>query len=553
MKKIGIFTFSIFLAGSLSAQTINDGKKMLEYERFQSAASIFKGLLDKDPKNTDAAYWLGQTYIQNFENADTAAAKTLYQTSLQASPNDALLMVGVGEIELMQGKTADARNRFEAALSLVKKKAQIPILMAIGRANIDTRAGDVPYAISKLNDALKLDGKNPDIYEALGDAYRKIIDGGNAVTNYQTALSFDPKDARASFMIGRIYETQGIGQESIYMKYYNDAIQEDPAFAPVYYWLYMYYYRKDVNKAREYLDLYVKNTDPNSKLCYAEASLFYVSKMYKQAIAKADGCIEGSVTEKPFPNLYGLKAYAYEKLNDKENAKKYFEEFFSKVNPDLLGATDYATYGKVLLLYPGQEALAEQYIDKAIGMDTVKATRFNMLLDIAKDMYAKKDYAQAGVWFTKILSLDPANLTKTNLYWAGISDFNGSNYKGADSIFHIYQNKFPEDLLGWYYGAQSNAGIDSTSKLGLAKPYWDKLIAIADTMQNKEPAKNMLIPAYRYMVAYYYLNKNNVDSAYFYTNKILEISPNDPNALDNKTQFEAYLKKLNSSAGKKDN
>ena len=32
----------------------------------------------------------------------------------------------------------------------------------------------------------------------LGDAYRKMIDGANATTAYQNALSMDPKNARAS-------------------------------------------------------------------------------------------------------------------------------------------------------------------------------------------------------------------------------------------------------------------------------------------------------------------------------------------------------------------
>ena len=74
-------------------------------------------------------------------------------------------------------------------------------------------------------------------------------------------------------MIGRIYETQGYGQEPIYMKYYNDAIAADPNFAPVYYWLYNYYYQRDVNKAREYLNKYIAVADNDSKNCYAEASL----------------------------------------------------------------------------------------------------------------------------------------------------------------------------------------------------------------------------------------------------------------------------------------
>ena len=84
---------------------------------------------------------------------------------------------------------------------------------------------------------------------------------------------------------------KGYGQEAIYMKYYNDAIAIDPNFAPVYYWLYNYYYRRDVNKSREYLDKYIAVADPDSKNCYAQASILYASQLYKEAITKSDECI----------------------------------------------------------------------------------------------------------------------------------------------------------------------------------------------------------------------------------------------------------------------
>ena len=42
----------------------------------------------------------------------------------------------------------------------------------------------------------------------MGDAYRKLIDGGNAVTSYQKALAIDPKLAEAKYKIGKIYLTQ---------------------------------------------------------------------------------------------------------------------------------------------------------------------------------------------------------------------------------------------------------------------------------------------------------------------------------------------------------
>ena len=444
MKQFFLLSSFIFLVNTLFAQSIDDGKKFLDYERYTSAQNVFSKLVAANPNDIEAVYWLGQTYIKNGDNPDTAAAKALYQKALQANPNTPLLMVGMGEIDLMEGRKEDARNKFEAAMSIPKKRDLPEIQEAVGRANIDTKSGDPVYAIGLLNQAADKDKKNPEVQILLGDAYRKMIDGANATTAYTNALALDPKSARADFMIGRIYETQGYGQEPIYMKYYNAAIAADPNFAPVYYWLYNYYYERDVNKSREYLNKYIAVADPDSKNCYAEASLFYVSRLYQQAIAKSDECISTGGT-KVYPNVYGLKAYSYDKLGDSINAKKYFDEFFAKVNPDKIGPNDYATYGKVLLKIPAKDSmdkvhndsLASVYIDKAVALDTVPANKLDYLKSTAESLIASKNYADAGKWYTKILKLKP-DYGKVDLYYAGYNDYRGGDYNGADSIFGLY-------------------------------------------------------------------------------------------------------------------
>ena len=537
MKKLGILASLLLMGNLLFAQSIDEGKKFLNYERFESAQKVFQQILKSDPNNEQAIYWMGQTYLQNSENIDTAAAKTLYQKALQANPNAPLLMVGVGEIELMEGKTNEARNHFEAAINVTKKKNRDETLLAVGRANIDAKAGDAVYAVEKLKEAADRNSKSAEIQIALGDAYRKLIDGANATIAYQNALAIEPNNARASFMIGRIYETQGYGQEPIYMRYYMDAMRQDDKFAPVYYWLYSYYYQRDVNKAREYLNKYVAVADQDSKNCYAEASLLYVSKSYDEAISKADACITTAGTEKPFPNLYGLKAYAYDKKGDSANAKKYFEEFFAKVNPDKIGPGDYATYAKVLLRFPGNEALATSYVEKALALDSVPEKRIGYVKDIAKNYFDQKDYANAGKWYGKVLDVDTA-YGKVDLYYAGYSDYLGGNYKSADSVFNLYQQKYPEDTYGWFLGAHAKEGMDSTGELGLAKPDYEKIIQIADTAKDLSKIKDHLITAYRYMVAYHYNVQHNKDSAIIFNNKILEIAPTDATALKTKEALE---------------
>ncbi len=548
MKKIVLVASFISLGNLLFAQGIKEGKQFLDYERYESAENVFQKMIAADPKNVEAIYWLGQTYLENQDIVDTTSAKVLYQNALQANPNAALLMIGMGQVELGEGMKTDARNRFETAINLTKKRDLADILLAVGRANVVAKNGDLPYAIDKLNQAADKDKKNAEIYNNLGWAYWKMNDGSNATQAFQHALELDPKDARASFMIGRIYQTQGYGQEAIYMRYFNDAISEDANFAPVYYWLFQYYYYRDVNKAAEYLNKYVAKADQNSKNCYAQASLMFVSKKYPETITQADACIT-TAGAKAFPNLYGLKAYAYDKMGDSANAKKYFEEFFAKVNPDNIGPTDYATYGKVLLKFPGNEALGMSNIEKAIALDTVPETKYKLVTDIAQCFKYACYFAVAGKWYGKILALNP-KYGKTDLFYAGYNDYRGGNYVSADSVFKLYQQKYPEDIYGWYLGGRAEEGIDTSSQLGLAKPLYERVIAIADTTQDKASIKDKYIPALRYMVAYFYNIKSNVDSAAIYNDKILQVDPADATAIKTKEVLDTVKKQRSDAANK---
>ena len=226
MRKIKIISFLVtllFTGNILLAQTVDDGKRFLYYERYNSAKDVFNKLVNANPNNVDAAYWLGQVYLGE---EDSVSAKNLYQKTLNANPNAPLMLVAMGQIALMEHQNSDARNRFETAISLTKGKDN-NVINAIGRANVDARFGEAVYAIEKLK-TIPENKRTAEMWSTLGDAYRKMIDGANAQISYQGALTADPNYARASFMIGRIYQTQGFSQEQYYMKYYNEAISKDP-------------------------------------------------------------------------------------------------------------------------------------------------------------------------------------------------------------------------------------------------------------------------------------------------------------------------------------
>jgi tetratricopeptide (TPR) repeat protein len=530
--KTSVFLVAIlFFSNALKAQNIEDGKKFLYYERYQSAKDVFQKLVTAEPNNEEAVYYLGQAEI-GLE--DVAGAKALYLQKLSANPNSPLIMAGVGNIELLEGKTADARNHFETAISLSQGKS-IPVLNAVGysNSNYDVKSGDGNYAVAKLLQATQIKKfKDPEVWTNLGDAYRKIGDGGNAVKAYQEALAIDPKYARAIFRTGRVYQTQGVGQENLYLDYYNKAIAADPAYAPVYYILYDYYYLTNVPKSAEYLDKWLNNSDDDSKACYLRASIKYAQGLFSDAITKANQCI-GSEGATPYANLYGIKALAYNRLHDSVNAKSSYEEYFKRQSPDKIGAGDYSNYAAILLKFPGNEAQAGSLVDKAVALDTLEANKVAYLKTIAKAYEDLGNKKEAANWYGKVMAVKK-NYSNVDLFNAGYNYYAVGELDSSNKYFSLYIDKYPDDILGYYMLGNANALKDSTNALGLAVPYYQKTIQLGEVDPTKPNAKTRLMNSYKFFVGYFYNAKKNRDSALYYVDKALLLDPTDASMISNK-------------------
>jgi tetratricopeptide (TPR) repeat protein len=531
MKSGVLFLAVLMLSVNLKAQTIEQGKNLLYYEKYKSAKAAFEKLVAANANDVDAVYWLGQTMIMPDDKTpkDIADAKALYQKTLLTNSNSPLLLAGVGHIELLEGKDQDARNHFETAISLSQGKS-VPVLNALGFANVNAKDGDAAYAIDKLKLATAVKKMNdPDVYVNLGDAYKKTGDGGQAQIAYEAALVLNPKYARASYRIGKIYQTQGANQEEIYMKYYNEAIAKDPAYAPVYENLYNLYYTTDVPKSAQYLDKFLANTDDNPKNCYLRASILYAQALFADAVKKADECIGSNPT--PYPKLYGIKAYAYNKLKDSVNAKASFEKYFQAADTSIIGMGDYSTYASVLLKFPGNDSIAGTYVDKAVALDTLEANKVNYLKSMAASYEAQKKYKEAADWYSKVVKVKRAP-GKVDLYNAGFNYFRVGSYDAAINVFNQYSQKYPEDAFGYYMTAKSKWGIDSTMAQGLANADFEKTISVG--MVDSVKYKPQVIGSYKYFVAYYANVKKDNAAAIEYCDKILSLDPSDTEAASNK-------------------
>ena len=527
--KIGLMAIALLVLNTAFAQTIEMGKQQVYYERYKSAKETFQKLVAANPNDDVAIYWLGQAMIlpDDVTSKDIAAAKALYQSKL-VLPNNFLIMVGIGQIELMEGKIQDARSRFETAVSLTAGK-NLAVLNAIGFANgnPDSKNGDAAYAIEKLKQATQLKKFNdPEVLVNLGDAYRKNMDGGNADQSYKAALTLNPNYARANFRLGKLYQSQGRGQESIFMEFYEKAIASDPAFAPVYSTLFNYFYETNVTKAAEYFEKWQSNSDVDYKTCYYRAALKYAQGYFMEAITKSDECINAD-KENPYPNLFGLKANAYNRLKDSIHAVESYAEYFKRQSLEKITSGDYVEYAKNLLKIPGNEAQAGLIIDKAVAMDSIESNKVQYLKTVAQAYESRKRFVEAADWYNKIVAVKK-NPSKFDMNTTAFNYYKGGDYQKSIVAFTASANKFTDDPYAYNMIGKASWAIDTTMEQGLANVPFEKTIQLA--MVDTVKYKPQLMTAYKYFVAYFANIKKDKDMALSYVEKALALDPNDAEA-----------------------
>jgi tetratricopeptide (TPR) repeat protein len=520
----------VILGNGLFAQNVEDGKKFFYYERYKSAKETFEKILASDAKNEEATYWLGQTLL---EMKDSTAAKTLYQNALTANGNAPLVLVGMGQILLMENKKDEARQQFETAINLSKGK-NVEVLNAIGRANVEARPGDATYAIEKLNQATQTKKfKNHDTYLIMGNAYRKLIDGGNAVTSYNKALELNPNLAAAKNGIGKIYETQK--NPEYYLPAYEEAVKLDTAYGPAYFNLFYHYYFRDVNKAGDYLNHYIANSDQGPEVEYLKADYTYAKGDFAGARQRAEQLIQ-QYGANVNPRMYRMVAYTADSLGDYAAAKAAMDSFLAKAEPgdevENIKATDYAELAKISSKIPEMKDSVMAYYQKALSMDTTAAGQAEILESATN--YAKtsgnKQLEADVMGAAYSLKKDPS---ATDLYNYAYANYQAGNYTKADSLFcGEYQSKFPDQIFGYLWCARSKVAQDTTMEKGLALDAY-KLLAKKsielDTTADKK-YKQFAVQSNFYLVQYYNNVAKDIDSSLFYLKEVQKIDPSNETA-----------------------
>ncbi|MGX5820529.1 tetratricopeptide repeat protein [Chitinophaga lutea] len=558
-RRNSLFVAMLCIANGAMAQSVEDGLKDLYYGKYQTAKQNLEKAIAAKPTDARGYYYLGLAEL-GLENKDAAAAA--FTKGLAAVPNSPLLTAGLGRIDLLNGKTAEAKQKFDAA-STASEGRDGDVARAIADANTEVKGGDRGFALSTMQTLLNNEGrKKKQIYTAtaadyieLGDAFRYLggENGGKAIEAYDKALELEASNAEAITKQGMVNYNARLKEQAV--SDFTKATNTDPKYGPAFFELYQFYItpRKDQyspERASQYLQQYLDVSDPSDKVKsqYNMAALSFLQKKYDEAISKATAVLP-QANEVYKGKLTLLAADAHLQKGDSLSAKKLMDEHVKAVGEEKLVPNDYkllsAIYGKLKdadsATQAGYQQLAGNYLEKFAETDTTKdAEAFRNVAESFKDM---RNYAKAAKWYGRALEVKDNPAAMTDHYYKAFYEYYAQDYAASDASWAAFVAKYDNQPAAYYWKGMANFALDQQAKEGKAKPDFEKFVSMLKP-EDEAKYKRFLQNAYTYMMLYYYNLEDNTNMQPW-MEKLAAIDP----ANDTIRQIKEFQDSSNKAAG----
>ncbi len=390
--------------------------------------------------------------------------------------------------------TANARVYAEYALQAVKNRQYAPAFILLG--DLKALADDGGAAAQYYEMATYTDPKNPDGYYKYAAVYRKLSPS-SAVAKLNDLRAQRP-DVAVDALIGRIY----------YM-----SNEFDKALAA---------YDKADKSLMEERDL----TD------YAMAAFFTQKNQKALDIAKF------GLSKNPRHAAFNRLAFFNStELKNFDDALMYADALFNKSDSAKFSYYDYTYYGNALIGAKQPQKAIEMYelALKQEDMDN-KAKRAGVvkqLSDAYRDMddfpNAIKHYKDYLASMEKPTANDLAALASLHMQHGSTlkDDAQTAAFKMADETYADLAQKYENAAeYATFMRARVNGQLDPDQSKGLAKPFYEKLVELIGPktdLDNTEKAR--LKESYHYLISYYFIQKDDKETAKEYAAKMLVIDP----------------------------
>ena len=497
-------------------------------ENFRTAANQFKQVVAQEP-SAENFFYLG-TALARVGNYDSA--RVAYDLGIKADPKYGRNYAGMARTFLSQNNATKAQEYFGMAKSTVNANKDVGYYMWLADAYTNNANANPQEAINQLNRAKEINYKDAGIYMHLGDAFYKMQKGGDAVSNYETALQYNPNLALAHTRIGDVWTDARRFPEALAA--YEKALAINAEFAPALKGLSELYYRTGQHdKAKPLWERYMKVGEMTDDVRYRDIYLSFLTKDYAGTQRAANALLQTDTSKLV---MYRLLAYSDYETGNYERGMQTLNNFLRRQDSTKLIASDFEYLAK-FYQKTGNDSLALLQFERAVALDT---TRKELYGDIAQSYYAKREYRKAAQFYEKKVR----TATKPSVedyYRLGLSYYQDTAYAKADSAFMKVTELSSTWPVGHLWRGYANLGLDNPDKpTGLAIPHFEKTIETgqADTVKYKKE----LIRANEFIGNFHVLYER-YDEAMTYYNRVLALDPDYAAVRESVRSIQEFKKK----------
>lgn len=568
--KTGIWATIVFLL-VLPQQAwcadLKAGIKAYEGGDYDQAIGLINQYLQEKPRDEKGYYYLGNCY---FEKGELDQAIEQYQRALDVKSKYWEAYLKLGRVYLRKEMYDQAEKAFQDGLS---KKEKAEFYNGLGL--VQMKKGMLKEADFSFRKAISMDDENAEYHKNLGNVNFEKGVLVIAMQEYQTALEFDSTMVEVYFNLAQAYLKQVRFNDA--MEAFKTAIRVDPENKEAYLALGEIYMLdgKHYPEARIIYEEYLKFGDQNAE-AYGNLGISYYrlsKKLPALATGEGDTLTREDMAQRASEHLekaaalnpqeaetYLYLGEAYQDLKRFPEALDAFlryEEGMAEQDHEwtIRDAEFWVSKGQVQAEIGDSASLEAAIVSlsKAIELDSTKTAAYSSL---GKALYDQGEYERAIPFFQKRIEADPDNASAhLNLAFSylKLEEYRDAVEPLAKVVELKPDNASAHDLLARVYLNLNN--------FGLAKNHYLKEIELDASncklqanvgycfMRLNDPAG--AVPYFKRTVSCFprdvthLLNlaqalelSKNVDEAYEYYIRILDVDPKNKQAIDGRDRID---------------
>lgn len=515
------------------AQTVQDGLRNLDAERYNAAGTIFNQLVTSAP--TAENYFYQGYYYLNLPEPDLEKAKEAFTKGVATEKKpDPLNRVGLGAVKLLSGDKAGAKADFDLIKKDTKNKNP-EVLFRIGEAyanSEDPKLNDPAEAVLNIQaglDVLKVKN-NPDYYIALAKAFLLKNDGGSSMTALENALNMGQKAAVIRTLMGRVW-FQGKNYPRAQQEL-TESIKADPEHAPAYYYLssiFQVFGKYDL--AAKNAKLYLEKSEPSDAAKLRYVKLAFTVKDYAGA-TKVLNEIFDKIKD---PVKYRLRGYTQVEQGECVEGVKNIQEFLKQAPQDRHLPLDYGQIGRGYICIKDDankamnDSIGITYMEKAMQLGDTTTNYTNDIVNVYK---TAKRWDKLAATYEKSIAKEGAKADGADFYNLADAYMRSKDYVKADSALSktiiLYKDTW---LVPYIIKARAKQYANPNDSTFSAAPIYEKYVSLVPEADKvKDNTKRYLAEAYGYLGIKALLLDKDSAKAKEYMNLVLTYDPTNQQA-----------------------